>query len=277
MPELPEVECLTRAVRAALRGGKVVEARFLRSDLRGEIPIKQFREIVCALPVEDVRRRSKYLLLKTAAGFGVFHFGMTGNLIIHSAAEPQAPHTHAVFRAVSRRGKEFWLHFTDPRRFGRIGCVAGHDLKDHRWFAQLGPEPLKVRDLGAHLLTASRPRRQPVKSFLMDAGVVVGVGNIYASEALFRAGIRPTRAAQTLTAAECRRLALAITRVLKQAIAAGGTSFRDYRHVDGSPGYFKVRLNVYERAGEPCRRCGNPICQARQAGRSTFFCQFCQS
>jgi len=277
MPELPEVECLTRVVRVALKGGRLLDAAFLRADLREPIPVDEFRRLLVGEVVEDVFRRSKYLLMKTRRGYGVIHLGMTGALVQHDTAAPQEPHTHAVFRIANRRGRESYLHYVDARRFGRISCLAGASYESHAFFENLGPEPLVCPDLGGHLFNESRGRKQPIKAFLMDARMVVGVGNIYASESLFRAGIHPEREAGSVARARYGRLAAAVRETLEASIQAGGTTFRDFRNADGKPGYFAVSLNVYDRADEPCRRCAATIRQLRQSGRSTFFCPVCQS
>lgn len=277
MPELPEVECLTRAVRKELKGGRLVSATFHRRDLRDPIPTREFQKVLVGERIEDVLRRSKYMLFRTAKGFGVFHLGMTGNMILRPTSEPEVPHTHAVFGIESKSRKSGFLHFIDPRRFGRIACFAGSRYEDHAFFANLGPEPLGCRDLGAKLFEVSRGRKQPIKVFLMDARIVVGVGNIYASESLFRAGIHPARAAGSVSAARYEALGVAIQETLRDAIAAGGTTFRDFRSADGNPGYFAVKLAVYDREGAPCPGCQRPVRAMRQGGRSTFYCASCQT
>jgi formamidopyrimidine-DNA glycosylase len=205
---------------------------------------------------------------------------MTGNIFFEQSAVPARLHTHAVFHIAAANGGEAWLHFVDPRRFGRIDAVEGGDgeLAGHPSFADLGPEPLEATagELGRYLFETSRGRSAPVKSFLMDQRVVVGVGNIYASESLFRAGIHPGRKAGAIPRPRYELLARYIRETLEKAIAAGGTSFSDYRHPDGETGYFQVELNVYDRAGEPCPVCGAKVRLLRQAGRSTFFCGSCQ-
>lgn len=280
MPELPEVECLTRAVRGVLKGGQLLAARFLRKDLRSPIPSAAFRRVLVGQCIEDVVRRSKYMLVRTPRGFGIFHLGMTGNIFVETSATPARLHTHAVFHIAGADGRELWLHFVDPRRFGRIDALEGGagELARHPSFAGLGPEPLEATaaELGRYLYETSRGRAAPIKNFLMDQRVVVGVGNIYASESLFRAGIHPGRKAGAIPHRRYDLLARYIRETLEKAIAAGGTSFSDYRHPDGDTGYFQVELNVYDRAGEPCRVCGTTVRQLRQAGRSTFYCGCCQ-
>jgi formamidopyrimidine-DNA glycosylase len=204
---------------------------------------------------------------------------MTGNILERPSAAPEIAHTHAVFTVRDKQGRTKFLHFVDPRRFGKIACLKGKAWDEHELFADLGPEPLELTgaELGRHLYAVSRGKKQPVKTFLMDARNVVGVGNIYASEALFRAGISPRRRAGAVTRGGYDALAAAVRETLAASIAAGGTTFRDFRSADGSPGYYAVLLNVYDRGGEPCKTCGQKIRQLRQGGRSTFYCAFCQS
>lgn len=281
MPELPEVECLTRSVREVLQGGVIDEARFLRPDLRDPIPIDTFRQVVVGQPVEGVLRRSKYLLVRTPQGFGVFHLGMTGNILFRTDGEPSRKHTHAIFAVTEANGNKSWLHYIDPRRFGRIDALCGSraQLEAHAFFADLGPEPLELKPeaLGAHLFAISRGRSAPVKTFIMDQRIVVGVGNIYASEALYRSGIHPEREAGSISRRRYDRLAAAIQQTLELAIAAGGTSINDYRHLNGDSGCFQVELSVYDRDEQPCISCGTRVSKLKQAGRSTFYCGKCQT
>ena len=276
MPELPEVESLTRAVKLVLEGSSLEKATFLRSDLRAPIPVEGFRDLLEGELIESVTRRSKYLLIKSRKGYGIFHLGMTGRILVQSSATPTLPHTHAVFTVSGADGEIIYLHFVDPRRFGRIDCASIGELDKHPLFVDLGPEPLDCRNLGEHLYKLSRGRKTPVKVFIMDAHIVVGVGNIYASESLFRAHIHPRRKAGAVSRANYETLAANIKETLSDASAAGGTTFRDFKTPDGNPGYFAVSLNVYDRAEKPCKKCGSDIRLIRQSGRATFFCPVCQ-
>lgn len=275
MPELPEVECLTRAMAKILEGGVIKDVRFLRPDLRRPIPQAGIHRVLCGQTVEKVYRRSKYLLVKTMKGHGIFHLGMTGNMFFYSDDAVHRPHTHALLEVAVKAGEHGFLHFVDPRRFGMIDYCEG-PIEQHALMADLGPEPLACRELDEHLWRESRRRTQAIKSFIMDQHVVVGVGNIYASEALFLSGIRPSTPALRVSRERYLKLAGDIKIVLKNAIKAGGTSFRDYRHADGAKGYFQVSLAVYGRAGEPCTNCRTPIKEKRLGGRSSFFCPSCQ-
>lgn len=275
MPELPEVECLTRAVAKAISGFKCQNIDFYRDAIRDPIPKLLLEKVLIGMPVERVYRRSKYLLIDTKAGTAVIHLGMTGNLLALSGQTPELKHTHVVFSFKKNRDT-IYLHYVDPRRFGRISAMLPNEMPEHPWFCDLGPEPLEELRLGDHLFGISRKKMTPVKAFLMDPANVVGVGNIYACESLFLAGIQPLKKASDLTLGDYRQVAAAIKKTLKKAIKAGGTTFRDFRNSDGSSGYFAVSLNVYNRSKKPCLRCRNPIKMERISGRSTFFCDFCQ-
>jgi formamidopyrimidine-DNA glycosylase len=196
---------------------------------------------------------------------------MSGHLRIVPATTPAEKHDH--LDIVLTNGTA--LRFTDPRRFGLALWTTGNP-REHPLLAGLGPEPLEEEFHGEYLFLASRGRSLAVKQFLMDGSTVAGVGNIYANEALFRAGIHPARPAGGISRARCRRLAQAIREVLSEAIALGGTTLRDFRDGEGKPGYFRLRLDVYGRAGEPCPKCGAAIGQTRQGGRATCFCSICQ-
>lgn len=275
MPELPEVECLTRAVRSVLEGRSLSRATFHRADLRWPIPIADFTHRLVGVPIRSVSRRSKYLLLESERGYGIFHLGMSGNILLSEEEQSPWKHTHASLQLNHESGTRF-LHFVDPRRFGCILTCSPEEFSLHPLLKNLGPEPLDCLDLPLHLATRAEGKSVPVKNFLMDARQVVGVGNIYANEALFRAGVRPDRKASRVSEASWKSLALAIQAVLSEAIEAGGTSFRDYKHVDGEPGYFELALRVYGRAGEACVVCGSKIKLTKLGGRATYFCTRCQ-
>jgi formamidopyrimidine-DNA glycosylase len=218
-----------------------------------------------------VGRRAKYLLLGLESGTLLLHLGMSGNLRAVPAATPRLAHDH--FDLVLDSG--FALRFNDPRRFGSL-LYTSADPNEHPLLARLGPEPFSAAFDAGYLYRITRGRRVAIKQLLMNSQLVVGVGNIYASEALFRARLRPTRAARTLTRADAARLVRGVRTVLGQAIRAGGTTLRDYLGADGAPGYFRQRLYVYERRGKPCRRCGTPVRAVTQGQRSTYYCPSCQ-
>jgi formamidopyrimidine-DNA glycosylase len=217
-----------------------------------------------------VERRAKYLLAHTPAGSALLHLGMSGSLRILAAQTPVGAHDHFDWRLDSGR----ILRFTDPRRFGCLLWQKSDAI--HPLLANLGPEPLGAEFSGVHLWKLSRGRSAAVKTFLMDQRVVVGVGNIYAAEVLFAAGIHPRRAAGSVALARYARLADEVKRILSLAIARGGTTLRDFLNPDGAPGYFEQELFVYGRAGEPCKVCATPIRAIVLGQRSTFYCPRCQ-
>lgn len=221
--------------------------------------------------VRRVDRRAKYLLIGSDAGTLIVHLGMSGSLRIVSPDVPPRPHDH--WDLVIDSGKV--LRFHDPRRFGSLHWTLGDPL-EHPLLAKLGPEPLSGDFDGEYLYRATRKRTVAIKQLIMNSHVVVGVGNIYANEALFRAGIAPRRAAGRLTRAQAQALVHAIKSVLEEAIQIGGTTLRDYVSATGTPGYFKQKLFVYERAKQPCRVCKTPIKQVAQGQRSSYWCATCQ-
>ncbi len=270
MPELPEVETTRRGIAPYLIGRRIDRIVVRQPQLRWPIP----RKLRAELPgqrVSEVGRRAKYLLVHTEPGAALLHLGMSGSLRILSSDTVPGPHDHVDWHLDSGH----ILRYTDPRRFGsQLWQPAG---KTHRLLAGLGPEPLGDAFDGDHLWRASRGRAAPIKVFLMDQKIVVGVGNIYAAEALFAAGIRPTRAAGSVSRARYARLAREVRRILEHAITRGGTTLRDFISPDGVPGYFEQELFVYGRRGEPCRVCGTAIRVIGLGQRSTFFCPRCQS
>lgn len=269
MPELPEVETTRRGLAPHLERRRVLGATLRRDTLRWPIA----PEISGLLPgqrIEAVRRRAKYLLLDTQPGSVLLHLGMSGSLRVLPDALPPRPHDHV---DLLLEGGHV-LRFNDPRRFG---CVLWQPAGEvHPLLAGLGPEPLSERFHGRHLHLLSRGRTAPVKNFLMDQAVVVGVGNIYAAEALHAAGISPLRPAGRVSLSRYERLAGEVRRVLDHAITRGGTTLRDFISPDGAPGYFEQELAVYGRGGEPCRRCGRPLKEAKIGQRASVWCGGCQ-
>ena len=238
----------------------------LRYPLPRDLPRK-----VAGQRIVRVGRRAKYLLLGLESGTLLLHLGMSGNLRVVPAATPRVPHDH--FDLVLDSGRA--LRFNDPRRFGSLVYTSG-EAGAHPLLERLGPEPFSKAFDADYLYRITRRRRVAIKQLLMNSQLVVGVGNIYASEALFRAHLRPGRAARSLTRADAARLVRAVRAVLRQAIRSGGTTLRDYLGADGAPGYFRQRLYVYERRGKPCRRCGSPVRAMTQGQRSTYYCPTCQ-
>ena len=270
MPELPEVETTRSGIAPAILGRRIVAVVVREPRLRWRIAA-DLPQAVANQTVRNVRRRAKYLLIDLDRGSLILHLGMSGNLRVMDANTTPLTHDHVDI--VLETGQA--LRFNDPRRFGSLHFTAA-DPGDHPLLKRLAPEPLEDDFDSEYLTRTARGRKVTIKQFLMNSHVVVGVGNIYASESLFRAGIRPRRAAGRITKEEMARLATAIKAVLRDAIKAGGTTLRDYVNPEGASGYFRQKLFVYERAGEPCRRCKTPIRQLTQGGRSTYFCPTCQ-
>jgi formamidopyrimidine-DNA glycosylase len=269
MPELPEVETTRRGIAPHLIGHRIESLKIRQAQLRWPIASGLRRQLP-GQRIEAVERRAKYLLVHTEPGSALLHLGMSGSLRVLAGDARAGPHDHVDWRLDSGR----ILRFTDPRRFGcQLWQPAG---TLHPLLARLGPEPLGADFSGDYLWQSSRGRSAPVKAFLMDQRIVVGVGNLYAAEALFAAGIHPRRAAGSVSRVRYDRLASEVRRILAHAIRRGGTTLRDFLNADGEPGYFEQELFVYGRAGEPCKACGNPIRAVRLGQRSTFYCPRCQ-
>jgi len=269
MPELPEVETTRRGIEPHLVGHRIERVTVHQPSLRWPVP-DTVQQLVGG-PVVSVRRRAKYLLIEVSAGAAIVHLGMSGSLRLVHPDEPRRAHDH-IELAIDHGGV---LRYHDPRRFGCLLWQARSE-PEHRLLASLGPEPLGDRFDTAHLFATTRGKKVAIKVHLMNAKVVVGVGNIYASEALFMAGIRPGKAAGRLTRKEAATLVDAVREVLARSIAQGGTTLRDFVGSDGTPGYFAQQLFVYGRAGKPCRRCESEIRGTVLGQRSTFWCASCQ-
>lgn len=276
MPELPEVETTRRGLAATLEGARIDHAVVRERRMRQPIP-RALPQCVAGVTVRALTRRAKYLLIDCGTGTLIIHLGMSGRLWLvdrQSYDRPAEKHDH--FDLVLGNGKTIRLR--DPRRFGLVlwHPAQSGDVMQHPLLAQLGPEPLSDEFNGDALYRATRNRSAAIKHVIMDSHTVVGVGNIYASEALFRARISPRIAARRLTRARCATLANAIRETLSEAIIAGGSSIRDYVGSDGMAGNFQSNFAVYDRGGAPCRVCGTPIKQFQQGQRSTFYCPQCQ-
>jgi formamidopyrimidine-DNA glycosylase len=271
LPELPEVETTRRGLSPHARNRRITTVEIYEPRLRWPVAA-DLPGRVAGRRIVRVGRRAKYLLLRLTDGTLLVHLGMSGNLRAVPADTPRLRHDH--FDLVLDSGLA--LRFNDPRRFGSLLYTSG-ELREHPLLAGLAPEPLGAGFNSDYLWRITRGRRVAIKQLLMNSRLVVGVGNIYASEALFRARIRPRRRASSLTRAEVARLVRGVRAVLRQAIRAGGTTLRDYLGADGAPGYFRQRLYVYERRGKPCRRCGTPVRGISQGQRSTYYCPRCQS
>ncbi len=282
MPELPEVETVCRGLRPVLQGTRLEAVRVHRPDLRFPFP-ERFAERLDGARVTALSRRAKYLLVHLDSGeVWVVHLGMTGRFVVEGLrpgqfvheVDPKARHRH--MELTTSEGQS--VAYEDPRRFGYMQLIPESALAAHPSFAKLGPEPLGNGFHGPALHAALSGRKQAIKLVLLDQSVVAGLGNIYVCEALFLAGIDPDTPAGTLSAAQCDQLVPKIRGVLEAAIAAGGSSIRDFAHSDGELGYFQHSFAVYGREGEACvrTRCRGVIARKAQGGRSTFYCPVCQ-
>ncbi len=270
MPELPEVETTRRGIAPHLLG-RCVRAVVIRNPhLRWTVPLALTTELP-GQTLHAVERRAKYLLLRTGHGTVIVHLGMSGSLRVVDESLPAGPYDHVDL--VFSGGK--CLRLRDPRRFGAI-LWTQTDPAQHALLRDLGPEPLAPEFTAAWLGACMRGRRAAVRDLLLNARIVAGVGNIYANEALFRAGIRPGRRGGRLSHADCSRLVSSIRVILRRAIAAGGTTLRDFQNAEGDPGHFQRALSVYGRVGNPCRRCGTPVKALAIGQRRAFFCPHCQ-
>ena len=269
MPELPEVETTCRGIAPYTEGQVVTKVVVRQPKLRWPVP-DNLQELV-GQTVRQVSRRAKYVLLEAESGTVMLHLGMSGSLRVVEA--DLAPEKHDHVDLVLASGKAIRLH--DPRRFGAV-LWTQQAIEQHKLIQHLGPEPLTETFNADYLYNCAQKRSIAVKQFIMDAQVVVGVGNIYASESLFMAGISPKRAANKVSKARYVQLTDCIKQVLARSIAQGGTTLRDFVQAEGKPGYFQQQLNVYGRTNEPCRLCAAPIKQIKQGQRSTFYCSNCQ-
>jgi formamidopyrimidine-DNA glycosylase len=270
MPELPEVETSRRGITPHIKDKVFKHIIVRKSQLRWPIP-DTLSTVLPGLKLDEVDRRGKYLLLSTAQGTLILHLGMSGNLRITQPDQAIHKHDHIDFIFAD----DTVLRFNDQRRFGAV-LWTEKPIQEHALLINLGPEPLSEEFDANYLLARCQKRRTPIKNLIMDSQVVVGVGNIYASESLFLAGIHPNRQAGVTDLAACQRLVTAIKTVLQSAIDQGGTTLRDFLNAQGKPGYFQQSLSVYGRDGLACLKCAEPIQQLKIGQRSSYFCDSCQ-
>jgi formamidopyrimidine-DNA glycosylase len=273
MPELPEVEMVVRTLRPRLVGERIHAVETSGLPLRKPIDRKTLERVCVGAKVEAVRRIGKYWLIDLSNRHVLLgHLGMSGRLLFAPAAEPRAPHTHAVFTL----GKKLELRYVDPRRFGVLRSYVQAEAANSPELSVLGVDPLEPEFTIDYLTQALKPSKRDLKAFLMDQSTVAGLGNIYVCEALHRAELSPTRRAHTVNAARAAELHASIVAVLAASIANRGTSFSDYVDAEGASGGNQHALAVYGREDEACPRCKAPVRRLVQAGRSTFFCKRCQ-
>ena len=282
MPELPEVETVRRGLQPIMEGHTIKLAEVRRPDLRWPFPAQMAARISGAR-VQMLRRRSKYILADLSTGETlIIHLGMSGRMLISGDPQGRFHHTHAApekhDHVVLTMESGARITFNDPRRFGAMDLAPTETVETHKLLSALGPEPLGNAFDETYLTHKLKGRNTPIKSALLDQKVVAGLGNIYVCEVLFRAGISPSRKAGRISEARIGSLVPLIRDVLNEAIAAGGSSLRDYRQTDGELGYFQHTFAVYDREGEPCQRpdCNGAIRRIVQSGRSSFFCSQCQ-
>ena len=287
MPELPEVETVRRGLALVMAGAGIRDVELRRADLRFPLPAG-FADRLTGARINDLERRGKYLVAPLSTGEAlIMHLGMTGRFTVvgEKAGRPgrfahaqgaDSRHDHVVFRLKTAAGKAATITYNDPRRFGFMDLAPTAEFNKSRHFKGMGPEPLSDAFTAEALTSALKGRMAPIKAGLLDQGVVAGIGNIYACEALFRAGISPRRRAATVAGQRALRLHAAVVAVLGEAIEAGGSTLRDFAGADGALGYFQHSFDVYGREGEPCPVCAAPVRRITQSGRSTFFCSMCQ-
>ena len=269
MPELPEVETTRRGIEPHVRG-QIIDSVIVREP-RLRWPVSSEVASLAGRRIVELSRRGKYLIMQLDRGYLIWHLGMSGSMRVLATGEAGEDHEHIELQLANRHA----LRFRDPRRFGALLYCAGNPL-EHRLLRNLGPEPLSAEFDAEYLYARCRGRRVAIKSLLMNSHIVVGVGNIYASEALYRAGIRPTRAAQRISKTRIAALVAAVRDTLGEAIEHGGTTLQDFVQADGRPGYFRHELRVYGNSGD-CGNCGNPIRHIVQAQRSSYYCPVCQT
>ncbi|CUH42920.1 bifunctional DNA-formamidopyrimidine glycosylase/DNA-(apurinic or apyrimidinic site) lyase [Ruegeria atlantica] len=282
MPELPEVETVRRGLSPAMEGVVIDRADVNRPDLRWPFP-ERMAERLTGQTVQKLRRRSKYILADLSSGETLLiHLGMSGRMTVSGDPLGQFVHEHPITQkhdhVVFHMANGARVTFNDPRRFGAMDLLQTAIADDHKLLSVLGPEPLGNDFNEQHLIDAFRGKNTPVKSALLDQGIVAGLGNIYVCEALYRGRVSPRRKAGQISATRVSALVPIIRKVLQDAIEAGGSSLRDFRQADGELGYFQHSFDVYGREGEPCRTegCGTPIKRITQSGRSSFYCAQCQ-
>jgi len=272
MPELPEVETTCRGIAEHVIGHTITKIRINNPNLRWPVPVHEIKSELPGRKITSVGRRAKYILLDCDSGHLIIHLGMSGSLRIQKQKIQAEKHDHVeIFFANGTV-----LRLRDPRRFGAV-LWTNQSPDKHLLIASLGPEPLEEKFHQEYLFQKTRNRQRSIKNLIMDAHIVVGVGNIYASEALFHAGIRPGKSAGRLTKKDCHRLVTEIRQVLTRAISAGGTTLRDFTNSDGKAGYFSQELFVYGKEGKSCMLCGNSIKRKLIGQRSSFYCPNCQN
>ena len=270
MPELPEVETTLRGIEPYIINKKINDILVRQSSLRWEVPVKKLKENIVGKSFSKIKRRAKYLIFTSNLGNLIIHLGMSGSLKILLNMEAPNKHDHIDIKFEDKS----LLRFTDPRRFGSFHWT--NKATEHPLLMNLGPEPLGNHFSGEHLFNFSRGRKLPVKNFIMNSKTIAGIGNIYASESLFEAGIKPHKAAGKISLPKYENLAYSIKRILQESINLGGTSLKDFVGGEGKPGFYKPYLAVYGREGKKCKNCVTILKNIRIGQRSSVFCSNCQ-
>ncbi|GAW85291.1 formamidopyrimidine-DNA glycosylase [Bathymodiolus platifrons methanotrophic gill symbiont] len=271
MPELPEVETTLRGISPHIKNQTALKVIIRQPKLRWLIPT-ELPQLIEQHTLQSLRRRAKYLLLNFDTGTLLIHLGMSGSLRVITDNTPVAKHDHFDIQFTNNKS----IRLTDPRRFGAVLWL-GTDPESHPLLSKLGPEPLGTEITANYLYQKSRSKKVSIKQFLMNQDIITGIGNIYCTEALYTAGINPVRAAGNISLQRYQKLLDIIQNILTLAIEQGGTTLRDFVGSDGKPGYFKQELNAYGRAGQPCKRCQQPLSEIKQAQRTTVYCSSCQT
>lgn len=277
MPELPEVETVCRGLAQILLGAKVISAETFTPKLRIEIP-QDLNSEIKNRTIKSVNRKAKYILIELEGIIIIAHLGMSGRITIQDyESYTRKKHDHIVIELKLINGENKYLILNDPRRFGIFTLSTPEYINKHKLFSKLGIEPFSEEFTWQSLEKICRKRVKNIKATIMDSSLIVGVGNIYACESLFKSGIQPERSAESLSIKEIRRLHKEIIETLKEAIAAGGSTLKDYSKANGEIGYFQFNFKVYGKESQPCSVCGNKILRIVQNNRSTFYCKKCQS
>ncbi len=275
MPELPEVEVICQGLQSHLLQQTILTVHCSGKNLRTRIDCQALQKELCNAKIVSLTRRAKYLLLKTDTGASlIIHLGMTGNLGIFPLHSAGKKHDHVCWLL----GNNTELRYNDTRRFGSIRLLKKADSakEEKDFFAALGPEPLSSACTTAYLVKKAEKRKQAIKSFLMDSHVIAGIGNIYANETLFTTGIHPGQPASSLSSKQWKRVLIALRKILKHAIACGGSTISDFVNASGEGGYFQMNFKIYGKTGEPCLQCRTHIEKIEVGGRASFFCPKCQ-
>lgn len=273
MPELPEVETIKNYIKPLIEGDSFISSEIHHRKLRINIP-ENFEEVIINNKILSVIRKAKYIIINLNNNISIlFHFGMTGNITIYDKKPKKDKHDHVVLKLASQK----YLSFNDQRKFGLVTYIKSNNLANSKFFTHLGIEPLDNRFNGQYLKKIIANKAVEIKKFIMEQKNIVGVGNIYAAEALFLSKINPLLAANEISLKECTLLCKNIKSILLKAIEKGGSTIKNYKSADGNSGYFQYEFNVYGRANKPCNACKTPIKRLVQSGRSTFYCPKCQT